>query len=123
VIGDIGMGEFLVIAVVAVLILGPDKLPRAITEGLKWLRVLRTQALNARRDLVAAADLDPSITDDLRNSVRDIADLHPRRIVSSVIDDVSRASSPSPPAVPPAVAPRRPDSRPSAAASFDSDAT
>ena len=44
---DIGMGEFLVIAVIAVLILGPDRLPKAIAEGSRWLRALRDQAANA----------------------------------------------------------------------------
>lgn len=125
---DVGMGEFLVIAVIAVLILGPDKLPKAIAEGVKWLRVLREQATNARRDLVAAADLDPTITDDLRQSVKDIADLHPRRIISSVMDDVTKSSAPDVPAVPPVVAPRRTDPAaaappPTPPAAFDADAT
>ena len=53
---DIGAGEFLVIAIVAVLLLGPDRLPRAISSGVRWLRVLRDQATKARGDIMAAAE-------------------------------------------------------------------
>jgi sec-independent protein translocase protein TatB len=112
---DIGPGEFLVIAVVAVLIVGPERLPKMMAEGLKWLRVLRAQATNARRELAAAADLDPALTDELRRSMSDIAELHPRRIAASFLDDAT--SSPAPPAdVPPARGTVNP-------AAFDPDAT
>lgn len=91
---DIGPGEFLVIAVVAVLVVGPERLPKMMAEGLKWLRVLRAQATNARREIAAAADLDPALTDELRRSMSDIADLHPRRIAASFLDEST--SSPAP---------------------------
>lgn len=125
------MGEFVVIAIIAVLILGPERLPKAVAEGARWLRALRDQAANARREIVTAADLDPSITDDLRRSVQDLADLHPRRLASSILSDpdpVPKAAGPaaSVPGTPPSVArPLTPpaDPIPGAAASFDPDAT
>lgn len=116
--GDIGMGEFLVIAVIAVLILGPDKLPKAISTLVQWTRVLRVQAANARREIVAAAELDPSITEDIRQSVKDIAELHPRRLAASVLSDVDGATAPAAPAAGPAAS-----GSPAAATSFDPDAT
>jgi len=86
---NIGPLEFVVIAVVAVLLVGPDRLPKMMAEGIKWLRVLRDQAARARSEIAAVADLDPALTEDLRRSVADIAELHPRRIVSSLIDDAT----------------------------------
>jgi sec-independent protein translocase protein TatB len=137
---DIGMGEFLVIALVAVLILGPDRLPKAIAEGSRWLRALRDQAANARREIVNAADLDPAMTDDLRKTMSDLSDLHPRRLASSILSDanpLSASEQPAPsttsaPAASPAApaAPTRPAApapsappRPSGGAAFDPDAT
>jgi sec-independent protein translocase protein TatB len=101
---DIGPLEFLVIAVVGVLIVGPERLPKMLAEGLKWLQVLRVQATNARREIAAAADLDPALTDELRRSVSEIADLHPKRLAASFFDDVTSAttSTPARPPVPPA---------------------
>ncbi len=121
-IGDVGMGEFLFIAVIAVLILGPDKLPKAIASMVQWARVLRTQATNARREIVAAADLDPTITDDLKQSVKDLADLHPRRLAASILSDPEPESSgPSGPSAPARGATGNTAAAPAAA--FDPDAT
>ena len=105
---DIGPGEFLVIAIVGLLIVGPDKLPKMLAEGVKWLRLLRDQAVKARSEHVAAADIDPSVTDELRRSVSDIAELHPKRLMGSLISDVvdGPAATPGPvPQAPPAVPP------------------
>jgi sec-independent protein translocase protein TatB len=111
VIFDIGPGEFLVIAIVGLLIVGPDKLPKMLAEGVKWLRLLRDQAVKARSEIVAAADFDPSVTDELRRSVSDIAELHPKRLMGSLLSDVvdGPAATPAPaavPLVPPAVPPQ-----------------
>jgi len=143
---DIGPGEFLVIAIVGLLIVGPDKLPKMLAEGVKWLRLLRDQAAKARGEIVAAADIDPSVTDELRRSVSDIAELHPKRLMGSVLSDVvdGAAAAPKPAAAPPAappapvnsfgasatstsLGPRPADAAPAAApappAAFDPDAT
>lgn len=139
---DIGMGEFLVIALVAVLILGPDRLPKAIAEGSRWLRALRDQAANARREIVDAADLDPSVTDDLRKTMSDLSELHPRRLASSILSDsgldsgATKPAAPGPAAATPAVPPVPPAANgfgaaarpaaapaPSSGVAFDPDAT
>jgi len=119
---DIGMGEFVLIAVVAVLILGPDRLPRAISELVKWARLIREQALKARGEIVTAANLDPGMTDQIRRSVSDLADLHPRRLASSFINDLgSDASAPRPSgSEPPASVP---STSPAPSPAFDPDAT
>jgi sec-independent protein translocase protein TatB len=133
--GDIGMGEFLLIALVAVLILGPERLPRAVAEGMKWLRVLRDQAARARREITEAADLDPAMTEDLRRTVADLGELHPKRLAASIFNDPapSSTSTPAPRAAP--AAPMAPvagegsaavsptSAAPTAPAAYDSDAT
>lgn len=121
-IGDVGIGELLVIGIVAALILGPDKLPKAIASLVQWSRVLRDQAANARREIAAAADLDPTITDDIKQSVKDLAELHPRRLAASILSDPETpATPPAAPAAPARGATGTPPAAP--AASFDPDAT
>ena len=120
---DIGAGEFLVIAIVAVLLLGPDRLPRAVASGVRWLRVVRDQATKARGDIMAAADLDPSMTDDLRQTFADIGELHPKRIASTFLSDAINGTSD---AVTKPVSPNGPSAATPAAkptSSFDPDAT
>lgn len=85
----VGWLEFAVIGIVAVLVFGPERLPRMIAQAAQWVRVVRAQATSARDDLMAAADLDPSIAGDLRQSMSDLADLHPRRLASSLVNDVT----------------------------------
>jgi sec-independent protein translocase protein TatB len=91
---DIGSGEFLVIAIVALLLIGPDRLPRALSEGMRWLRALRDQAAKARGDIMDAASLDPKITEDLRSTLNGIGELHPKRIAASFITDSVDATPP-----------------------------
>ena len=95
---DVGAGEFIVIAIVAVLILGPDKLPKAIATVVSWTRTLREQAAGARREIVAAAEIDPSVTEDFKSAVRDIGELHPRRLAASILSDDADTPKPPPPA-------------------------
>lgn len=85
----VGWLEFVVIALVAVMVFGPERLPRFIAQAAQWVRVIRAQANSARDDLMAAADLDPSLTSDLRQSISDLADLHPKRMASSLLSDVT----------------------------------
>lgn len=117
---SIGGWELVVILVAALLILGPDKVPGMISEGAKWLRVLRDQATKARGDIMGAVDLDPTLTQDLRQTLSDISELHPKRIASSLISD---AVNPAP-SVPQPPRPAAPSTGPEqSSAAFDPDAT
>jgi sec-independent protein translocase protein TatB len=86
---SLGWLEMGVIAVIAVLVFGPERLPRLISQAAQWMRVVRDQATSARDDLMAAADIDPEMTGELRKSVADLADLHPRRMAASLMSDVT----------------------------------
>ncbi len=106
---DIGIGEILVLAVVGLLVFGPERLPRAAADAVKWLRQLRTMASGARQDLADSAGLDLGDTVD---TVKSLKDLHPRRLAASIFEDDSSSSAAKPPSTPPAARP-----------AFDPDAT
>lgn len=81
---DIGLGEILILAVLGLLIFGPERLPRAAADAAKMMRNVRAMAGNARKDLADSAGVDLS---DAKDALRDLRDLHPRRMVSGIFDD------------------------------------
>ena len=94
---DVGWGELLLLAVVALLIFGPDKLPKAAADAGRMVRKLRELASTAQKDLTPDLDIDG-----LKSDLRSVADLHPKRIISSALSDsgsTSAARSATAPAV------------------------
>ena len=75
----LGWSEIVLLAVVGLVVLGPDKLPNAIRDAVRTMRQLRTMARNASADL--KAELGPEMAD------LDLNSLHPRRLIGSVLDD------------------------------------
>ncbi len=69
----IGFGELVVIAFLAVLVFGPDKLPDLAKQAGQFVRKLRTFANNARDEL--RSELGPEYAD------LELSDLDPRAIV------------------------------------------
>lgn len=70
---DLSITKLLVLAVLAVVIFGPDQLPKVAAQAGRALRELRRMADGARNDL--RDGLGPEFSD------FDIADLHPRNFV------------------------------------------
>ncbi|WP_067436889.1 sec-independent translocase [Nocardioides jensenii] len=70
---DIGLAEMAVIALVAVLVFGPDKLPDLARQAGRFIRQMRTYANAARDDL--RNELGPEFAD------LELRDLDPRTIV------------------------------------------
>lgn len=81
---DIGLGEIAVIAVIGLLVFGPERLPRAAADAAKWLRQIRGMASGARQELADSAGLDLS---DAADTVKELRDLHPRRLAASLLED------------------------------------
>jgi sec-independent protein translocase protein TatB len=75
----LGWSELIVLAIVGLIVLGPERLPKAAADAARMLRQLRTMARSATQDL--KAELGPEMAD------IDLASLHPRRFVASVLDD------------------------------------
>jgi sec-independent protein translocase protein TatB len=91
---DIGIGEFLGLAVVALLVLGPDKLPKFAADAARFLHQVRKMANTARDDVrrelgpelqgISLEDLNPRTA--LRKHVLDPLDLDGDLHVSSGLD-------------------------------------
>lgn len=108
---DIGIGEIMILAVLGLLIFGPERLPRAASDAAKMMRNVRAMASNARKDLADSAGMDMS---DAKGALRDLQDLHPRRLVSGLFEDDDEA---------PAKPKGTPSSKDSTPTRFDPDAT
>src|SRR3954453_7915125 len=76
---QIGWSELIVLAVVGLVVLGPDRLPKAAADAARMLRQLRAMARDATADL--EAELGPEMAD------IDLASLHPRRMAQSMLWD------------------------------------
>ena len=81
---DIGLGEIAIIAVIGLLVFGPERLPRAAADAAKWLRQIRGMASGARQDLADSAGLDLT---DAMDSVKELRDFHPRRLAASLLEE------------------------------------
>lgn len=78
---DIGMGEFLALAVIALLVLGPEKLPKFAADAARFVRQVRQMANNARDDM--RRELGPELQD------ISLDDLNPRSLMRKhLLDDV-----------------------------------
>jgi sec-independent protein translocase protein TatB len=77
VFNNLGWEEILLLAVVGLMIFGPDRLPRAIKDATKMVRELRNMARSAATDL--KAELGPEMAD------LDLRSLNPRRFVEDAL--------------------------------------
>jgi sec-independent protein translocase protein TatB len=68
---DIGLGELIGIAVVALIVLGPEKLPRYAADAAKMLRAVRKMASDARNE----------VTKELGPELSSLGDLNPRGLI------------------------------------------
>jgi sec-independent protein translocase protein TatB len=89
-IGDIGFGELMVIALIAVLVFGPDKLPVLAKQAGALARKARDFANSARDEL--RSELGEEYAD------LELRDLDPRTIVRKHIIEAMEADDDEPPA-------------------------
>lgn len=107
---DIGLGEVALIAVLALLVFGPDRLPKVAADAARALRQVREMASAARRDLVDAAGVEQD--EELSGVLSDLRELDPRRVLDPLPPPRTKpaaksgAAAPAPasstPAAPPA---------------------
>jgi Tat protein translocase TatB subunit len=67
---DIGVGELAVIAVVALLVFGPDRLPEMARQAGGWLRDLRRAVASARSEMSDSLGVDPRYLADPKGSLQ-----------------------------------------------------
>jgi sec-independent protein translocase protein TatB len=77
VFSSLGWEELLLLAVVGLVVFGPDRLPKAIRDAGQMIRQLRNLARGAASDL--KAELGPELAD------LDLRSLHPRRFVEDAL--------------------------------------
>jgi len=80
---NVGFGEIVVLAILGLLVFGPDRLPSAVTRGTAVIRQLRAMATQATSDIRDAAGMDEG---DARSAGKALQDLHPKRWVAAVLE-------------------------------------
>ena len=76
---NLGWSEIIVLAVIGLIVFGPDRLPKAAADAAKMIRQLRSMARAAATDL--KAELGPEMAD------LDLASLHPRHLAGTLLAD------------------------------------
>jgi len=76
---DVGAGEVVGLAVVALVVVGPEKLPRYAADAARLLRRLRRMASDARDEVTR--ELGPELDGLDLGDLKDLRDLDPRRLV------------------------------------------
>lgn len=87
---DVGLGELLILAVLALFVFGPDKLPKVAAQAGTWVRQLREHAGKAQQDLKDSAGIDVSSFSEDINAIKE---LHPKRIIGSALSDPGAAAN------------------------------
>jgi sec-independent protein translocase protein TatB len=122
---NVGPMELIVLALVGVIVLGPERLPGLIRDATRMIRQLRDMATGARTQL--KNELGPEFSDVDLQALRDLRSLNPRTAITRAIlgedDDVATTAQPAEPVQP---EPQRPAQQPlgrGEKAPFDEDAT
>lgn len=110
---NVGPLEFVVLAVVGLIILGPDRLPGLARDAARLIKTLRDLASGARTQL--RDELGPELAD------LDLRSLNPRTAIQRLVlgDESPLTAAESAPSRPMAIQPTEPGQ----AAPFDADAT
>lgn len=67
--GDIGFGEIVVIAIVGLLVFGPDRLPEMARQAGGWVRDLRKMVASARNEMSGSLGVDQRYLSDPKGSI------------------------------------------------------
>jgi sec-independent protein translocase protein TatB len=84
---NLGFPELVTLAVIGVLLFGPEKLPELARKAARLLNYLRGVANNATSQL--RDELGPELTADLEKL--NISDLHPKALVGQVLAEIEPA--------------------------------
>lgn len=98
---DVGFSELALIAIVALLVLGPERLPRAARTAGALVRRARASWTNVRSEIereFANEDLKKTIDDAKRNFNDTARAADPRPDIESAANTIRRGARPAPPA-------------------------
>lgn len=89
----VGGWDLIVLGVVAMVLIGPERLPKLAADAAQWVRRLRDLADRARADLSETVGPEAAgFVDDLRG----LADLHPRNIIANALAEPRPTSAGGP---------------------------
>jgi len=90
---NIGPMEFVVLALVGIVVLGPERLPGVVRDATRMLRQLRDMATGARTQL--KNELGPEFADVGLDSLRELQSLNPRTAIQrALLGDDDEVSTP-----------------------------
>ena len=84
---DIGFWELAIISIVALLVMGPEKMPALVRDVSKWMRAIRSFVSQTRSEIEREFTLDPDL--DLQSRISDLDELvknAPDKFTSEVED-------------------------------------
>jgi sec-independent protein translocase protein TatB len=81
---NIGWTEFLVIAVIGLIVFGPDRLPEMAAQFAKFIKTMRTKASEATAELTGSVD-----TKAMTDVVNDLRGLTPRGFTTNAVTSVA----------------------------------
>ncbi len=94
---DIGFWELAIISIVALLVMGPEKMPALVRDVSKWMRAIRSFVSQTRSEIEREFTLDPDL--DLKSRISDLDELvknAPDRFGNEVEDLVAGAGDAEP---------------------------
>ncbi len=84
---NIGAGEFIALAVIALFLIGPDRLPHVARDAAKWIKRLKEIANNATSELKDS--LGPEFQD------LEVGDLRPKNFIKKTIGNALDEADPT----------------------------
>ena len=93
---DVGFWEISLIAIVALVVVGPERLPSLVNEAGKWAGRARATARDLKYDLQRQAEFDElaKLSNDFKNSADDVNPHKIHKNLRDMMDDLERRSEP-----------------------------
>ena len=93
---DVGFWEISLIAIVALVVVGPERLPSLVNEAGKWAGRARATARDRKYDLQRQAEFDElaKLSNDFKDSADDVNPHKIHKNLRDMMDDLERRSEP-----------------------------
>ena len=88
---NLGMSELLVFAIIAVIVLGPDKLPTAIRSVIKWYRQIKMLITNVQRDIERELEIT-EIRETMEKEIARFKDIE-KKYAGAIVSNSARSKS------------------------------
>lgn len=83
---NIGAGEWLLLAVLGIILVGPDRLPHVAADAARWVR--RFKELTSRATEELRENLGPGFEN------LEVSDLHPKKFIAKTLSEAGESALP-----------------------------